>query len=312
MDKNCCEKCNTRECEYIELKGFISCINELEKKKFMLSECPDKKCLDYTCDLVYSDEKSEEKIYIECKKVLFGMGEKKEKDINMGKSRGQDNYAESIIEVVEKLSEKKAEELRNYIVSIPKKNLFEIEKDQLKTQLYEKLNKIDFEKKPENIEIDFKSNKEIVTICFKRKSEKSLKFGENMLFEYKEDKEDTVAQILDEMTDVNLLKKLISYNLKKTSKIKFPHDDGRKILLNIIDLPKGKESFFELHLKDLFEEIMSMDNTDKTAANEVYLLYHSSNYIVSDGKKVEQFGPIVFIAPLIKGIIDEPVYLMIQ
>lgn len=161
--------------------------------------------------------------------------------------------------------------------------------------------------------MDFKSKKENVTISFERKSkEESLKFGENMLFAYKEDKENTVAQIQNEMTDVKLLKKLISDNLKKTSKIKFPNDNGRKILLNIIDLPKGKELFFELHLKDLFEEIMNMDNTDKTAANEVYLLYYSSNYIASDGKNVGQFGPILLIVPLVKGIIDEPVYLMID
>ena len=69
-----CNKCQKGECSYLEVSKFIDYINSEFKMDYYLEKCPDAAGDGYACDLVYKDNKSDNTMYVEVKRVKFGFG----------------------------------------------------------------------------------------------------------------------------------------------------------------------------------------------------------------------------------------------
>lgn len=303
----CCN-CKSRECSYIEIKSFIEYITDKANKDFKIIECPDKSNAKYTCDMVLKDSNSEEKIYVEIKEVKYGFAKNKDKSI--AEDNGQSNYSFLISNVIERLGKDKIEILNNFIITIPKAQISKNEQLEFGSKLFEFIDETAFD--CDYYEFLFKRKNENIKISFERKKDEvANKFGKKLLFEYETEKDNLFNSILTKLTDIEELDGLLMKNANNTSEKKFIGVYDRRILLNILKLPIGYEMFFNFNMNYIIAEIVSRAKNYKSAANECYLLYYCEDYYdqiyENDTEKIKHIGEVLFIFPLISGLITEPI-----
>lgn len=301
-----CKDCKTQECEYIEVKKFFQYISECLNKNFEICECPDKAKLDYTCDMVLTDNITKENIYVEIKEVKYGFGNEKNK--NIAEDKGQINYAKLIYEVIGQSDVVKEMELADFMINIPRAQIGKKDGNQFYHELKEFINKTTFEE--DKYEFVYEDRK--IKIVFSRKTDEIReKFGDELLFEYDIEENSTIDSIFNKMTNLDVLMEQITYNLKNTSQKKFPKDADRKILLNILKLSRGTDIFFNINIEYIIENLMSESFDSISDANESYLLYFCDEYYnvtrTDDRPLKENMGKVLFIIPLIGKWIQEPI-----
>lgn len=307
-----CKECNTRECEYIEVRKFVEFINEKHNANYQLDKCPDKTQEGYTCDLVFKDDLSNNVIYIEVKRVKFGFGCVKKSSVLLGQQAGQNKCACIIAETISTLNESKINFLNNYMVSIPYIRLSDKDSYDFKDKIKDFFGKMLMDKKYESFSYVYKNGKNEINIVFELKNDEiTRKFGNETLFMYDTEEDNILSSIFERMTDYNLLISLLEKNFEATSSKKFPQDATSKILLNILELPTGYETFFNARLGYIFEKLKEMkkENVIETAASEGYLLYYNDVFYLTDisNKSVLRYEDVLFIIPLIGEMISEKI-----
>lgn len=309
-----CNECRSRECEYIEVVEFFKYISEYMDKDFKISNCPDKSHADYTCDMVVLDD-TNEKMYIEIKEVKYGFGMNKDMNKNIGESNAQLEYSNLILYVKNKCDDRKQAVLDNFILIIPKGQIHSGEKQDFCDKLFEYINSKTFD--GDSYDFLFERKKEKMKISFNRKTKNiEEKFGKGIIIAYENECDNTFESIFNKMTDIDSLDTLLIKNSKNTSEKKFPETADRKILLNIFRCPLGYDMFFNLDFQNIVSEIMSKSNNYKSAADECYLLYYCNGYYEPVEKKgvpkPMRAETVLFIIPLIKGLITRPVKYVIE
>lgn len=311
------------ECEYEEIHMFFEWINYDLKTQFELSDCPDKNPetkLKYTCDLVFEEKNTSEKIYVEVKTVPYGFDNKedgqkgKSHNITIAQDSDQRICAELVSGVIDCCDESKMNNLWKFMVTIPQLQIGEKECAEFCGKLKEFLDETSFEEE----EYCFIYNRTRqgkgteIRIPFTRKNDKLRKmFKKNVGFQYNISGDGHLTAIKNRLTDVDKLIELLKQNAQHTSdKKKFPDTEGRKILLNVLRLPQGLNFFFDLNLKTVFGWLMEDLDRYNSTAYESYLLYHSPEYcdmnVKEDGSyENKPIGDTLFIVPLIKGIENE-------
>ncbi len=303
-----CNKCTKQECEYIEVNKFFQYISEYLEKDFELCKCPDKEKLDYTCDMVFTDTITKENIYVEIKEVKYGFGN--EKDKNIAEEMGQSSYATIINEAVAQSDIDKEMELADFMITIPRAQIGRKDGNLFYHELKEFINETTFEE--DQYTFVYKRGSSNIEIGFNRKTDEIReKFGDELLFEYNIEENSTMDSIFKKMTNLDALMEQITYNLKNTSQKKFPKEADRKILLNILILPRGTDIFFNINIEYIIENLMSKSFHSISDANESYLLYFCDEYYsvarTDDRYSRENMGEVLFIIPLIGKWIQEPI-----
>jgi len=313
-----CEKCSSRECDYVEVAGFIDYLKDIKGSEYQLIECPDKKESNFTCDMILSDNDRKDKIYCEIKKVKLGFGKgKKVKNISLGEANGQNTYAHLVSMAIDCLDDAKKKYLDNYIVTFSKSQIYNDEAKDFYSQVLHFLNEHSFDDSIKHVDFVYKRETSNVNIEFDRKSEDIRnKFGDKILFAYQTDKDNTIDAIFKKTTDIDELFNMLKKNANNTSEKKFPETDDCKILLNILRMPAGYDIFFNLKLHYVIGEIIHNSSDLKTAATENYLLYYCEDYYEIDyndiDKRPKSLGRVLIIVPLKKGIISEPTMLTLD
>lgn len=303
-----CNKCSKRECEYIEVKMFLQYISEYLEKDFEICECPDKAKLDYTCDMVLIDAATGEKIYVEIKEVKYGFGNEKDKSI--AEENGQLSYAGLISEVIAQSDINKEIELNEFMITIPRTQIGRKNVESFCAEFKEFINVTTF--KEDEYTFVYKRNGNDIKIVFSRKTDETIQnFGDELLFAYDTEENSTIESIFKKVTDEDILKEKIIYNLKSTSQKKFPNEADRKILLNILRLPLGYDIFFNMNIKYMIGNLMSESFEFISDANESYLLYFCEEYDdvtkTNDRPLIEKKGKVLFIIPLISEWMQETI-----
>lgn len=303
-----CKGCKTQECKYIEVCEFFQYISEYLKKDFEICECPDKAKLDYTCDMVLTDTMAKEKIYVEIKEVKYGFGNEKDKSI--AEDKGQLIYAKLIYEVICQSGIEKEIELNDFEIAIPRAQIGTKEFSPFCEKLKSFIEVTTFEE--DEYTFVYKRDSSNIEIMFIRKTDEiRQQFGDELLFEYDTEENNTLDSILKKMTNVDALKEQIIYNLKNTSQKKFPKEADKKILLNILKLPIGADIFFNMNVKYMINNLMSESYKAPSDANESYLLYFCDEYydVTKTSKRsfIEKMGKVLFIIPLISEWIQETI-----
>ena len=303
-----CDGCKTQECKYIEVLEFFHYISENLKKNFEICECPDKEKLDYTCDMVLTDTMAKENIYVEIKEVKYGFGNEKNKSI--AEDKGQSIYARLIYEVISQSDIEKETELNDFVITIPRVQIGTKEFSSFFEKLKNFIKVISFEE--DEYTFVYERGSGDIEIKFSRKTDEiRQKFGDELLFEYDTEENNTLASIFKKLTNVNALKEQIIYNLKNTSEKKFPKHADRKILLNILKLPIGAALFFNMNIKYIISSLLSESFESISDANESYLLYFCEEYDdvtkTSDRTLIEKKGKVLFIIPLISEWMQETI-----
>lgn len=303
---NMCEGCNTFECEYVELERFMDEYNAAVGKNFELEDCPDKAGLGYTCDLLFSDKNTQEKLYIEVKEVQFGVGKGKKANIILGEINGQNDCAGLVCTVIDSLLDEDIQsELSEFVVTIPRIRISENEKEDFCNKLAGKLKSVNFDASP--FSFIFNGKHGDIEINFTPKTEEEEeKFGDGTLFAYVYDQENTLEDIFNKVTNVSLLLELINKNIEATSQKKFPVTADKKILLNILKLPNGYDVFFYQHIEYIASEINNAKLQNNTAATEIYLLFYCEDYMIADNNIIKKYGKTLFVIPVISGVFDKP------
>lgn len=307
-----CEKCSSRECDYVEVAEFIDYLNDIKGSTYQLIECPDKTESDFTCDMILSDNETHDKIYIEIKEVKLGFGKgKKAKKNSLGEARGQNTYSNLVATVIDNLDEDKQNDLDSFIVTIPRSQIYNNEVTEFFLQILRFLNEQSFDDSLEHCDFTYERKTSNVTISFDRKSGDAInQFGDKILFAYQTDKDNTIDSIFDKTTDVDELMNMLKENSNNTSEKKFPETNDGKILLNILRMPFGYDMFFNLNLNYIIGRVINNSVDLKTAATESYLLYYCEDYYEvkqNAGNHIpESFGRVFIIIPLKKGHINEP------
>lgn len=300
-----CDNCSTHECEYVELMKFVIEYNEATGKNFEWNDCPDKSGLDYTCDLVFIDTNTKEKLYIETKEIQFGVGKGREANILLGQNNGQMDCVDLISSAICYLcNEDIQDELSEFAISIPRVKIYESEKGTFCTKLAESLMNLDLSVDSFTFCFDGRDGK--TEIVFHRKDEKLEELSDQTLVELNCEKDNTIEKILNKVRDTNLLLDLINKNIAATSQKKFPDDVGKKILINILKLPVGYDIFFNRNIEYIFGKIVSAKLQDNPVISESYLLYYCEDYTTYDNNTIKSYGNSLFVLPIIKGVFDEP------
>lgn len=285
------EKCNTKECEYKEVKGFIDYINKKCKSNYYRDTCPDKDSKSrYTCDLCFRDNKNNRTIYVEVKQVILGAGEVGKQNKFLGECSGQKRCIDIVNRSIKSnsISPDVKSFIKNCYVNIPLCELKNNKKEEFEKNFLGFL---------ENLDINCKEHKfefENISISFGLKDiEIKEKFGDldnGLLILRDEEDGNTLEHILKRMQDVEELCKSILKNFKETSDKKFPKDDEPKILLNILKLRDGYDVFLNCIILDGFlAKIKKRIKKEKikTSATEGYLLYYTDSFIESiDSKNI--------------------------
>lgn len=327
-----CDKCRKKngekfeqcEWEYKEIQMFCNYIENDLGKKFSLLDCPDKNPeTKYTCDLVLREESASKKIYIEVKTVLYGFENsedvkkktagknKKTQNSTIEQNNGQRLCMQLISSVIDCCDESKMVFLWDFVITIPQLQIGVQECKEFCRQLEKFLNETSFEE-DEYCFIYERSRGKAINIPFIRKNDELREmFDENVAFQYDISGDGQLSAIFERLTDVKSLRKLLTKNADSTSeKNKFPETEDRKILLNILRLPQGFETFFDLNIETISEELKNGLDDYKSTADESYLLYYSPDYqktkVNEDGTyECKQFDERLFIIPLIKGLVTE-------
>lgn len=306
-----CNDCKTQECKYIEVCEFFQYISDYLKKDFKICECPDKTKSNYTCDMVLIDTATEEKLYVEIKEVKYGFGN--EKDKNIAEEMGQSSYATIINEAVAQSDIDKEMELADFMITIPRAQIGRKDSNLFYHELKEFINETTFEE--DEYTFVYKRGSSNIEIEFNRKTDEIReKFGDELLFGYNTEENSTIDSIFKKMTNLDALMEQITYNLKNTSQKKFPKEADRKILLNILKLPRGTDIFFNINIEYIIENLMSKSFHSISDANESYLLYFCDDYYkyysvarTDNRYSRENMGEVLFIIPLIGKWIQEPI-----
>ncbi len=303
-----CKDCKTQECKYIEVNEFFQYISEYLKEDFEICECPDKAKLDYTCDMVLTDTVTKESIYVEIKEVKYGFGNGKDKSI--AEEKGQMSYAELIYEAIAQSDFDKEIELNDFIITVPRAQIGRQDVEPFFAELKKFINVTTF--KEDEYTFVYKRNKHDIKIIFSRKTDEIIQeFGDELLFAYTTEENNTIESIFRKLTDENILKDQIIYNLKNTFQKKFPKEADRKILLNILKLPIGSDIFFNMNIKYVIGNLMSESYESISDANESYLLYFCDEYDditkTNDRALIEKKGKVLFIIPLISEWVRETI-----
>lgn len=220
-----CKDCETQECKYIEVNKFFQYISEYMNEDFEICKCPDKARLDYTCDMVLTNTRTNENIYVEIKEVKYGFGN--EKDKNIAEENGQLNYAKLISEVIGQSDIDKETELNDFIITIPRAQIGKKDVNLFCDELKKFINITTFEE--DEYTFVYKRNTNDIKILFSRKENETIqKFGDELLFAYAAEENNTIESIIIKLTDGDMLKEKIVYNLKHTSQKKFPKEAKRK------------------------------------------------------------------------------------
>lgn len=232
------------------------------------------------------------------------------------KDNGREVYAQLVSTAIDNLSDDKYEELRDFIVTIPNKQYSKHDIENFYTELVAWLDNNSFREQDCYI-FEYNRKKEIVRIKFNRKTieeNKKIENCDNILFAYEIGEEHTsmLSDIIDRLTDINTLIKDLQKNASETGMQKFPLYDGKKILLNILRMPKGFDIFLNIYLQQGFDynllvEINKNENKFKSAANESYLLYYFDDYCINIHNSESESSKIVLLCiPLIRGIFEKP------
>lgn len=303
-----CKECKTTECNYIEVCKFFAYIDDELKQKFELYECPDKMNLDYTCDMVWINPVTKERIYVEIKEVKYGFGNNEDK--NIAEDNGQEKYATLISKVVSQADIEKEVELNDFIITIPRVQIGKKDFIPFCEKLQDFINANSFEE--DEYTFIYKRGDNDIKILFSRKTnEITQTFGEDLLFAYNTGDNNRIDYIFENMKNVDVLKKMIIHNLENTSEKKFPKGADRKILLNILRLPIGKDVFFNGIIHYIIDNLMNESYISTSAANESYLLYYCDDFyetIMENGTpSIKQKGKVLFIIPLISKLMKEAI-----
>jgi len=308
-----CEKCNTKECEYKEVKGFIDYINKRFDSNYHHNSCPDKESkYEYTCDLCFRDDKKNRIMYVEVKQVILGAGEVGKSNDLLGKSRGQKRCNDIIGEIVDSsmksssISSKVIKFIKGCSVTIPLVELKNNQKEEFEKKFLEFLENLDVNR--EEHKFEFENNRKRISILFKQKDIDIEKiFGDldnGLLIEYEEEDGNTLDNIFKSIGDVKGLCKSIRKNFRETSDKKFPKDAETKILLNILKLRNGYDVFLNSMISGGFldkieDELKKCNCNIETDATEGYLLYYTDCFIESNDVKNINTKRTLVIVPIL-------------
>lgn len=312
----CSYNCDNKECEYQEIKEFIEILNTQLDRGFSLKYCPDaQKRKEYNADLEYSDKNTGDTLYIEVKEAHIGYLKE-----NQNKQKGEDNgradCALLVSQAIYDLSEEQQDELQDFIVTIPHAFISERDKIPFRDQLIIDMKGIHWDSR-DSYSFVFYGKSGSVKINFDRKSDETHKiFGqqESILFAYENGNghPSILSDIFEQLTDTNSLVEALAKNANKTGTGKFPSNNARKILLNILRMPLGNEIFLNTLLLKGYEGILIKaieDNKQKfvSAATESYLLWYCDEYyqIIDDISKSET-KPVLLCIPLVRGFVEQP------
>lgn len=327
---NFCEKCrqqneerhNKCECDYEEIQMFLDYISDDLGKQFELYDCPDKNTdkdsgAKYTCDFVLVEKNTSEKMYVEVKTVLYGFdnpADGREDNESIKQYKDQMLCMQLVSDVVARCDEIKMDSLWDFMVSIPQLKIGTKECEKFCRQLESFLDETSF-KEDEYCFIykwENRGKEEEIKLLFTRKNDALReKFNESIGFQCDISGDGQIDAIFKRMTDVKKLRELLKKNADKTSKKnsdknKFPETEERKVLLNILELPKGLELFFDINIKAVIGQLMEDSEDYKSTADENYLLYHSPEYYEIDSSRgVKKIGNVLFVIPLIKGLVND-------
>lgn len=279
-----CDSCikkhknKTCECKYNEVNRFIELINMWNGRNFILKSCPDEDREDiYTVDLKFVDENLGENIYIEVKEVKIGYGSKG----YIGKENGQITLGNCINLAIDTLEEYKRKIMNKYIIYIPKTHIDTEEQQDFINKFTDFLNGKTLDNKCDNMNFSFirSRNKEEINIRIFIKDESINKLTPNLAYTYDSEPR-LISQIYNNINNFDKFVDGINRNFIKTEEVnnKFPKNDGKRVLLNILRFPYGEEIFFNTFLYENFYKLENIkDNIEINkykSIDESYLLYY--------------------------------------
>ncbi len=321
---NYCEKCVSKhktkicECQYNEVNKFIKTLNIIYQKNFKLTSCPDEDENDInTVDLKFVDKLSKKNIYIEVKEVKLGYNE----GSDIGEEKGQFLIRYLIAVASERLDELKNKILDKCIINIPRLQIDSKDYLRFTNEIYAFLaQNIELVKKGELNFVFKRSNdrRDEIIIKITLKNDDENRIGDKLLFAI-DTKEKTIENEFYDVTKIDDIISKINYNLKNTECVenKYPKNNGKRILLNILRFPSGGDMFFNTailekrYLNELITSVESMESNTYESVDECYLLYDFEDFFNFANSKIKDegnvflcikcFGELIEKSQLLKG-----------
>ncbi len=296
------------ECQYDEVNRFIEILNFKYNKKYQLVSCPDEDNNSInTVDLQFCDELSRENLYIEIKEIKIGYDNN---NINIAEEKGQFSIGNAIAVASYDIDESKNSILNKCMIDIPKIQMNKNDYFKFIGEFKDFFNKkIEF---VNNGALNFSFRK-----CSRDEDEINLKIslkdegvnrinGDTLMYLY-DTKGNTSEEIFNSVTDINDLGLKIERNIHKTksSKNKFPINNGKRILLNVLRFPPMNEMFFNVALvRGYFEKIKNVKNIINNKCNSIdenYLLYYFDDFVYLDESVIKHDLPKMLLCNNIFG-----------
>ena len=298
--KTYCENCSDKECTYIEVQKFIEYVNDVFEMNYRLEICPDKYKKEYTCDLQYLDNNNSSTIYIEIKECKYSFNDTDNNAQAIARENGQNEYSKILRTEISHLNKQKYQQLNDYTINIPKAQIDKNDIKEFPRLVAEFLKKTAFTDREYQYVYKRKNRNQEVKFLFQKKEREDEKqFGDKILTAYLPEKPIPIIDLINKTQNIEALIELIDKNSKNTSEKKFPNNQNRKILLNILTLPLGNDIFFNLNFNSIITNLLNSHKHFDTAADENYLLYYTNDYFETDENgNCKMLGEVLFIIPL--------------
>lgn len=315
-----CEKCalkhkgKTQECNYKEVLKFVEIININHNTKYELIDCPDEDDDSiYTVDLEYEDKSSNKKLYIEVKEAIIGFSQ----EDHIGEETGQRQIGSCISEAIDALSIEKQNFLTDYVFIVPHEQLGNKDYELFIDKMYRFLDENIINGKIIEDKFYFVrsyQNKKVEIEIF-RKDDSFRNICKETIFQYNT-KGQSFEEIFKMITDNDTLIEKIDDNFLKTekSKNKFPNDGQRKILLQILRLPFGMETFYNFalikwpcYIAEYLRNKSYEYHQKYSSVDESYLVYYFDDFYKNvENVSSEKPANALLCVPIIGGLIKEP------
>ena len=282
-------------------------ISKYRNYNYRLTDCPDQAKKGYTCDLLFSDSKKEEKMYVEVKRVELGFGKVGKSNELLGCKNGQTKCFEIIVSLIEQVVNMKLLNfLEDYVINIPFVQLRNAEEKDFKKRFDQFLSELEVDEVGRKFCFVYGEENKKIEISFQQKDEEMIeKFGDGILYSFVTENENSLDKIYEKIGDTKNLFNLICKNFKETSSKKFPQDSSERVLLNVLKIPTGYEVFFNCILNRIMTELNELlkEHDFDTYASEGYLLYYCDDfYTVNEKRSIDKLYENALIIMPVKGV----------